>query len=153
MYPASARVGAIKTDPAHVLKENDPSLLHCEITIESFPPVTMSDTLPEMQYRSLGRTGLKVSVISLGSWLTYGGHVGNGTAKSSIHSAAPDKLLETAFDCMKAAYDAGVNFFDTAEVYSGGQSEVVLGEAIKKFGWKQNDLVISTKVSLSSDTA
>lgn len=47
---------------------------------------------------------------------------------------------------MKAAYDAGVNFFDTAEVYSGGQSEIVLGEAIKKFGWKQNDLVISTKV-------
>lgn len=47
---------------------------------------------------------------------------------------------------MKAAYDAGINFFDTAEVYSGGQSEIVLGEAIKKFGWKQNDLVISTKV-------
>jgi aryl-alcohol dehydrogenase-like predicted oxidoreductase len=47
---------------------------------------------------------------------------------------------------MKVAYDAGVNFFDTAEAYSGGQSEIVLGEAIKKFGWKQNDLVISTKV-------
>ena len=47
---------------------------------------------------------------------------------------------------MKAAYEAGINFFDTAEVYSGGQSEIVLGEAIKKFGWKQNDLVISTKV-------
>ncbi|KAJ5688883.1 hypothetical protein N7462_003275 [Penicillium macrosclerotiorum] len=91
----------------------------------------MSETLPEMQYRHLGRTGLKVSVISLGSWLTYGGHVGNA---------------EIAFDCMKAAYDAGVNFFDTAEVYSGGQSEIVLGEAIKKFGWKQNDLVISTKI-------
>lgn len=90
----------------------------------------MAEVLPEMQYRSLGRTGLKVSVISLGSWLTYGGHVGN----------------EIAFDCMKAAWDAGVNFFDTAEVYSGGQSEIVLGEAIKKFGWKQNDLVISTKI-------
>ncbi|KAJ5958404.1 Potassium channel voltage-dependent beta subunit KCNAB-like protein [Penicillium vulpinum] len=90
----------------------------------------MSDALPEMQYRFLGRTGLKVSVISLGSWLTYGGHVGN----------------ETALECMKVAYDAGVNFFDTAEVYSGGQSEIVLGEAIKKFGWKQNDLVISTKI-------
>ncbi|KAJ5272484.1 Potassium channel voltage-dependent beta subunit KCNAB-like protein [Penicillium angulare] len=90
----------------------------------------MSEALPEMQYRHLGRTGLKVSVISLGSWLTYGGHVGN----------------EIAFDCMKAAYDAGVNFFDTAETYSGGQGEVVLGEAIKKFGWKQNDLVITTKI-------
>ena len=54
--------------------------------------------------------------------------------------------LETAFDCLKAAYEAGINFFDTAEGYSGGQSEILLGEAIKKFGWKQNDLVISTKV-------
>ncbi|KAJ5146212.1 uncharacterized protein N7515_000776 [Penicillium bovifimosum] len=91
---------------------------------------TKSDALPEMQYRFLGRTGLKVSVISLGSWLTYGGHVGN----------------DTALECLKVAYDAGVNFFDTAEVYSGGQSEIVLGEAIKKFGWKQNDIVISTKI-------
>lgn len=47
---------------------------------------------------------------------------------------------------MKTAYEAGINFFDTAEQYTGGQSEVVLGQAIKKFGWKQNDLVISTKV-------
>lgn len=53
---------------------------------------------------------------------------------------------ETAFDCLKVAYDAGINFFDTAEVYSAGQAEVVLGEAIKKFGWKQNDLVIATKL-------
>lgn len=55
---------------------------------------------------------------------------------------------ETAFECMKAAYDAGINFFDTAELYEGGQAEVVLGQAIKKYGWKQNDLVISTKVGL-----
>jgi aryl-alcohol dehydrogenase-like predicted oxidoreductase len=47
---------------------------------------------------------------------------------------------------MKAAYDAGVNFFDTAEGYAGGQSEIIMGKAIKKFGWKQQDLVISTKV-------
>lgn len=47
---------------------------------------------------------------------------------------------------MKAAYDCGVNFFDCAEAYAGGESEVVMGEAIKKFGWKRNDLVISTKV-------
>ncbi|KAL2220344.1 NADP-dependent oxidoreductase domain-containing protein [Thermoascus aurantiacus ATCC 26904] len=90
----------------------------------------MSGPLPEMQYRFLGRTGLKVSAISLGGWLTYGGHVGD----------------ETAFECMKAAYDAGINFFDTAEVYSGGKAEIVLGQAIKKYGWKQNDLVISTKI-------
>ena len=47
---------------------------------------------------------------------------------------------------MKAAYDAGVNFFDTAEGYAGGKSEIVMGKAIKHFGWKQSDLVISTKV-------
>lgn len=48
---------------------------------------------------------------------------------------------------MKAAYDAGVNFFDTAEGYAGGASEVVMGKAIKRYGWKRQDLVISTKVS------
>lgn len=47
---------------------------------------------------------------------------------------------------MKAAYDCGINFFDCAEEYSGGESEVAMGEAIKKFGWKRNDLVVSTKV-------
>lgn len=51
---------------------------------------------------------------------------------------------------MKAAYDCGINFFDTAEVYAEGESEVVMGEAIKEFGWKRNDLVISTKVSRAS---
>jgi aryl-alcohol dehydrogenase-like predicted oxidoreductase len=48
---------------------------------------------------------------------------------------------------MKAAYDCGVNFFDCAEGYAEGESEIVMGEAVKKFGWKRNDLVISTKVS------
>ncbi|KAF1847348.1 Aldo/keto reductase [Cucurbitaria berberidis CBS 394.84] len=86
--------------------------------------------MPELEYRFLGRTGLKVSVISLGSWITYGGHVAD----------------ESAFESMKVAYDAGVNFFDTAENYSAGQAEIVLGKAIKHFGWKQNDLVISTKI-------
>lgn len=47
---------------------------------------------------------------------------------------------------MKAAYDVGVNFFDTAEGYEAGKSEIIMGQAIKKFGWKQQDLVISTKV-------
>jgi aryl-alcohol dehydrogenase-like predicted oxidoreductase len=48
---------------------------------------------------------------------------------------------------MKAAYDVGVNFFDCAEEYSNGESEIVMGEAVRRFGWKRNDLVISTKVS------
>jgi len=86
--------------------------------------------LPRMEYRFLGRSGLQVSAISLGGWLTYGGHVEN----------------ENTFACMKAAYDVGVNFFDCAEGYSGGESERVMGQAIKKFKWKRNDLVISTKI-------
>ncbi|KAH7026039.1 putative voltage-gated K channel beta subunit [Microdochium trichocladiopsis] len=83
-----------------------------------------------MQYRFLGRSGLQVSAISLGGWLTYGGHVDE----------------ENTFACMKAAYDNGINFFDCAEGYAGGKSEEVMGQAIKKYGWKRNDLVISTKL-------
>jgi voltage-dependent potassium channel beta subunit len=88
------------------------------------------EDMPEMEYRFLGRSGLSVSAISLGGWLTYGGHVDR----------------EKTYACMKAAYDCGVNFFDSAEGYASGESEVVMGEAIKKFGWKRNDLVISTKI-------
>jgi len=83
-----------------------------------------------MEYRRLGNSGLKVSAISLGGWLTYGGHVEN----------------ENTFACMKAAYDVGINFFDCAEGYSDGESEKIMGQAIKKFGWKRNDLVVSTKI-------
>jgi len=86
--------------------------------------------LPEMEYRFLGRSGLKVSAISLGGWLTYGGHVDR----------------EGTFACMEAAYNSGVNFFDCAEGYAEGESERVMGEAIKKYGWKRNDIVISTKL-------
>lgn len=83
-----------------------------------------------MTYRFLGRSGLQVSALSLGGWLTYGGHVNR----------------EGTFECMKAAYDCGVNMFDCAEGYADGESEIVMGEAIRKFGWKRNDLVISTKI-------
>lgn len=84
----------------------------------------------KMQYRLLGRSGLYVSAISLGGWVTYGGHVDS----------------EATFKCMETAYKHGVNFFDCAEAYSGGESERVMGQALKKFGWKRNDLVISTKL-------
>ncbi|GIK04990.1 hypothetical protein Aspvir_009089 [Aspergillus viridinutans] len=85
----------------------------------------------DMLYRRVGNSGLHVSVIGLGGWLTFGGHVDN----------------EITFNCMKQAYDCGVNFFDTAESYANGQSEIVMGQAIKKFGWKRSDLVISTKLN------
>ncbi|KAL5113422.1 hypothetical protein ACEQ8H_008690 [Pleosporales sp. CAS-2024a] len=84
-----------------------------------------------MLYRRLGNSGLHVSVLGLGGWLTFGGHVEN----------------ELTFSCMKQAYDCGINFFDTAESYAAGQSEVVMGQAIKKFNWNRNDIVISTKLN------
>ncbi|CAK7219573.1 hypothetical protein SBRCBS47491_003898 [Sporothrix bragantina] len=91
---------------------------------------TKPEGLPEMEYRFLGRSGLKVSALSLGGWLTYGGHIDE----------------DGTFACMKAAYDAGCNFFDCAETYADGESEVAMGKAIKKYGWKRNDIVISTKI-------
>ena len=54
--------------------------------------------------------------------------------------------VENTFACMKAAYDVGINFFDCAEGYAGGESERVMGEAIEKFAWKRSDIVVSTKV-------
>jgi voltage-dependent potassium channel beta subunit len=83
-----------------------------------------------MEYRRLGRAGLKVSALSLGAWVTYGGQVG----------------LDVARECMAAAYDAGVNFFDNAEGYAGGEAEKVMGQAIKELGWRRESVVVSTKI-------
>ncbi len=83
-----------------------------------------------MEYRYLGKSGLKVSALSFGSWVTFNDQINEATA----------------YECMKAAYDAGVNFFDNAEVYSNGQSEIMMGNIIKKAGWKRSDLVLSTKI-------
>ncbi len=83
-----------------------------------------------MNYRRLGKSGLKLSELSLGAWVTYGGQVGQEVAES----------------CMVAAYEHGVNFFDNAESYADGNAEVVMGRALKKLGWKREDLVISTKI-------
>ncbi len=88
-----------------------------------------------MQYRYLGSSGLKVSALSLGAWVTYGEQVGD----------------EIANQCMSAAHEAGVNFFDNAEVYAGGQAEIVMGNVIKKAGWVRSDLVISTKIFWGGD--
>ncbi|HNU03180.1 MAG TPA: aldo/keto reductase [Anaerolineae bacterium] len=88
-----------------------------------------------MQYRHLGRSGLQVSALSFGAWVTFAQQYGE----------------EMAFDCMKAAYDAGVNFFDNAEVYAQGQAETVMGNVIKRAGWKRSDLVISTKIFWGGD--
>jgi len=82
-----------------------------------------------MQYRRLGRSGLKVSELSFGSWVTYGSQVDT----------------KAAVECMAAAWDAGVNFFDNAEVYAKGMSETIMGEALKQLGWRRAQAVISTK--------
>ena len=84
----------------------------------------------DMEYRRLGRSGLKVSVLSFGSWVTFG----------------PQLDVGLAVDCIAAAREAGVNFFDNAEAYSGGESERIMGKAFERLGWKRNDYVVSTKV-------
>ncbi|HET6916850.1 MAG TPA: aldo/keto reductase [Acidimicrobiales bacterium] len=83
-----------------------------------------------MEYRRLGRSGLKVSVLSLGSWVTFG----------------PQLNEDLAAECLEAARDAGVNFFDNAESYAGGESERIMGRAISKLGWERHSYVVSTKL-------
>ncbi len=82
-----------------------------------------------MQYRRLGRSGLQVSELSLGSWVTY-------------HNQVDTK---SATEMLAAAYDAGINFFDNAEIYARGQSEIVMGEAFKALKWPRLNYVVSTK--------
>jgi voltage-dependent potassium channel beta subunit len=84
----------------------------------------------EMEYRRLGNSGLKVSVLSLGSWVTFGSQVDTGLAT----------------DCMAAARAAGVNYFDNAESYADGESERIMGQAIEQLGWPRYSYVVSTKL-------
>ncbi|MEJ7582846.1 MAG: aldo/keto reductase [Acidimicrobiales bacterium] len=84
----------------------------------------------EMEYRRLGPTGLKVSVFSFGSWVTFGSQVDTSLAR----------------DCLSVARDVGVNFFDNAEAYAGGESERIMGQAIADLGWERHSYVISTKL-------
>ena len=86
--------------------------------------------MPEMPYRRLGGSGLQVSALSFGSWVTFGTQVDTSLAK----------------DCLSAAREAGVNFFDNAEAYAGGQSEQIMGDAIAELGWARHEYVISTKI-------
>ncbi|KAK0543870.1 hypothetical protein OC846_005808, partial [Tilletia horrida] len=77
----------------------------------------------DMKFRRLGRSGLRVSVFALGGWLTYG---------ESVDTAKTQEIL-------KVAWEAGVNTFDTAEVYANGKCEVAMGQAIKNLGWKRSE--------------
>ncbi len=82
-----------------------------------------------MQYRRMGRSGLRLSTFSLGSWVTYHNQVN----------------VDTAVEMMAAAFDAGVNFFDNAEGYALGQSETIMGEALRRLKWPRVNYVVSTK--------
>jgi len=98
--------------------------------IMSTPTVKSSFDPKDMQFRHLGPSGLKVSVLSLGGWLTYGGTQNGNIVK----------------ECMQAAWDHGINFFDTAEVYANGRCEVEMGTALKELDWPRDEYVLSTKV-------
>lgn len=82
-----------------------------------------------MPYRRLGRSGLQVSLLSLGSWVTFDNQVD----------------VDLAVDCMAAAREHGVNFFDNAEAYAGGRSEQIMGEALERLGWDRRTYVVSSK--------
>jgi voltage-dependent potassium channel beta subunit len=88
-----------------------------------------------MEYRRLGKAGVQVSALSLGSWVTFGEQISD----------------DVAADLMKTAYDAGVNFFDNAEGYARGKSELVMGKILKDAGWSHDTFVVSSKVFWGGD--
>lgn len=90
-----------------------------------------------MEYRKLGRSGLQVSALSLGSWLTFGKQIGDDVAEQLMH----------------AAYDAGVNFFDNAEIYARGQSEIVMGNILARSGWDRSSYLVSSKAYFGTEGA
>lgn len=89
----------------------------------------------EMPYRRVGTTGLKVSALSFGAWVTFGNQIEAGTAR----------------DLLYTAYDAGVNFFDNAEGYADGQAEIVMGDILKKSGWRRGSYVLATKIYFGAE--
>ncbi|XP_073344710.1 voltage-gated potassium channel subunit beta-1a isoform X1 [Pagrus major] len=99
----------------------------------NFHSLSLHDTVKSqtgMLYRNLGKSGLRVSCLGLGTWVTFGGQI-------------TDEIAE---QLMTIAYESGVNLFDTAEVYAGGRAEIILGNIIKKKCWRRSSLVITTKL-------
>jgi voltage-dependent potassium channel beta subunit len=88
-----------------------------------------------MEYRRLGSSGLKISALSFGSWVTFHFQMG----------------IEPALRCMEIAYDGGINFFDNAEVYADGESEIIMGQVLKKVGWGRDTYCVSSKVYWGGD--
>jgi voltage-dependent potassium channel beta subunit len=88
-----------------------------------------------MLYRPLGKSGLQISALSFGAWVTFGQQIGDPVARKLLHTA----------------YDAGINFFDNAEGYARGQAESVMGAILKKSGWRRSSYLVSSKVFFGSD--
>jgi len=88
-----------------------------------------------MIYRHLGRTGLRVSVLGYGNWL----------------NSNNQEAYDTTRECIKACFEAGVNFFDTAEIYGAGEAERQMGAAFKELGYAREDLVVTTKLMKCGD--
>src|SRR5213080_3439836 len=88
-----------------------------------------------MKYRRLGKSGLQLSELSFGAWVTFAQQIGDGTAE----------------ELMTIAYDSGANFFDNAEAYAEGRAEIVMGKILKKKGWLRDTFVVSSKVFWGGD--
>ncbi len=88
-----------------------------------------------MVYRRLGNSGLQVSALSFGAWVTFGKQIGDGTARKLLHRA----------------YEAGINFFDNAEAYADGQAEVVMGRILREAGWRRGSYLVSSKVFFGAE--
>ena len=100
-----------------------------------FLPSPFSILTSTMEYRQLGPTGLKISALSFGAWVTFGNQIGDPVARKLLHTA----------------YDAGVNFFDNAEGYAAGQAERVMGDILKKSRWRRSSYLVSSKVFFGAE--
>ena len=88
-----------------------------------------------MPYRPLGASGLKISALSLGAWVTFGKQIGDPIARKLMHTA----------------YDSGINFFDNAEAYADGEAEIVMGKILQKTGWRRSSYLVSSKVFFGAE--